>query len=148
MDKLSIQNEMAQLDRKNRDFYDELTDEERKKFSNYLMLRWGSAVQGSRELQEYYVQSTNHYLNKHYFAINRHPKLQWLAATAISPGMGNQRHTWIAPKKKDSANSELRKTLMQIMPTAKMSDIELLSQLIDRRELREYLRDNGNPDKD
>jgi hypothetical protein len=148
VDKLSIQNEMAQLDRKNRDFYDELTDEERKKFSNYLMLRWGSAVQGSRELQEYYVQSTNHYLNKHYFAINRHPKLQWLAATAISPGMGSQRHNWIAPKKKDSANSELRKTLMQIMPTAKMSDIEVLSQLIDRRELREYLRDNGSPDKD
>ena len=30
MDKLSIQNEMTQFDRKNREFYDSLTDEERK----------------------------------------------------------------------------------------------------------------------
>jgi hypothetical protein len=49
MDKLSIANEMTQFDRKNREFYNELTDEERKRFSNYLMIRWGSAVQGSRE---------------------------------------------------------------------------------------------------
>lgn len=148
MEKLSIHNEMAQLDRKNRDFYNELTDEERKKFSNFLMLRWGSSVQGSRELQEYYVQSTNHYLNKHFFAINRHPRLQWLCATAISPGMGTQRHNWIAAKKKDSGNSEVRKALMDLMPCAKMSDIDVLSQLIDRKELREYLRDHGSPDKD
>ena len=44
MDKLNIRNEMAQLDRKNRDFYDELTDEERRKFSTFLMIRWSSAV--------------------------------------------------------------------------------------------------------
>lgn len=148
MDKLSIQNEMAQLDRKNRRFYDELTDEERKKFSNYLMLRWGSAIAGSRELQEYYVQSTNHYLNKHFFAINRHPRLQWLCATAISPGLGSQKHNWIAPKKKDSGNNEVRKALMDLMPCAKLSDIEVLSQLIDKKELRDYLREHGNPDKD
>ena len=64
-DKLNIANEMRQLDLKNRNFYNELTPEERKKFSNYLMIRWGSAVQGNRELQEYYVQSCNHYFNKH-----------------------------------------------------------------------------------
>jgi hypothetical protein len=47
---------MACFDRKDRDFYNSLTDEERKKFSNYLMIRWGSSVQGSRELQEFYVK--------------------------------------------------------------------------------------------
>ena len=71
MEKLSIQNEMTQFDRKNRKFYDELTDEERKKFSNYLMIRWGSAVQGSQELQEFYLIATNERLNKHFFAINQ-----------------------------------------------------------------------------
>jgi len=60
VDKLSIQNEMMQFDRKNRLFYDSLTDEERKKFSNYLMIRWGSSIQGSAELQGYYLQSSNH----------------------------------------------------------------------------------------
>ena len=77
-DKLNIANEMRQLDRKNRNFYRELTDEERKKFSNYLMIRWASCVEGSRELQEFYLISTNERLNKHFFNISRHPELQWL----------------------------------------------------------------------
>ena len=39
VEKLSIRNEMQQFDRKNRDFYRSLTDEERRKFSPYLMIR-------------------------------------------------------------------------------------------------------------
>jgi hypothetical protein len=139
---------MAEFDLKNRSFYDDLTDGERRKFSNYLMIRWGSSVQGARELQEYYVQSCNHYLNKHFFAINRHPKLQWLSATAVSPGLGPQRHPWIAPKKKDGNGNQVKKALMELHPSMKISDIETLSQLIDPKDLRQYLRDHGNPDKD
>jgi len=148
MDKLSIQNEMAQFDKKNRDFYDELTDEERKKFSNYLMIRWGSAVQGSRELQEFYVISTNERLNKHFFSVNRHPKLQWLMASSVSPGMGVYRHQWIAPKKKDSGNNEIKKALMELYPNMKISDIEVLAAITDKKEIREYLREHGHTDKD
>ena len=148
MDKLSIQNEMAQFDLKNRDFYDDLTDEERKKFSNYLMVRWGSAVQGSAELQEFYLISTNERLNKNFFAINKHPKLQWLCATAVSPGMGTHRHQWIAPKKKDAGSNEVKKALMELYPTMKMADIEALAAVTDKKELREYLREHGGTDKD
>lgn len=148
MDKLSIQNEMAQFDRKNRDFYDSLTDEERKKFSNYLMIRWGSSVQGSRDLQEFYVIATNERLNKHFFSVNRHPKLQWLMATTVSPGMGTHRHQWIAPKKKEAGSNEVKKTLMALYPNMKMSDIEVLASMIDRKELKDHLREHGAPDKD
>ena len=109
MDKLSINNEMAVFDRKDRTFYDSLTTEERKKFSNFLMIRYGSSVTGDRELQEYYVKACNYYMNKHFFAINRHPQLQWLSATAISPGLGSQRHQWIAPKKKEHGATGFKK---------------------------------------
>lgn len=146
MDKLNINNEMACLDRKERSFYDDLTDEERKKFSNFLMIRWGSAVAGPQEMQEYYVQSTNHYLNKHFFSINRHPKLQWLCATAVSPGLGTQRHQWIAPKKKEKGSSDLKKTLMSLYPTMKIADIETLASIVDKKELRQYLIDRGSDD--
>ena len=139
---------MSQFDLKNRAFYDELTDEERKKFSNYLMIRWGSSVQGSRELQEFYVIATHERLNKHFFAVNKHPKLQWLMATAVSPGMGTHRHQWIAPKKKDAGNNEVKKALMEIYPTMKMSDIDALAAITDKKEIREYLREHGGTDKD
>jgi len=143
-DKLNISNEMRQLDAKNRDFYDELTPEERRKFSTFLMVRWGSAVDGSREIQEYYVQSTNHYLNKHFFTMHRHPKLQWLMATAASPGMGAQRHNWIAPKKKEAGASAIKKQLRELYPHLKDDEIDLMAALTDKKELAQLQRAHGN----
>lgn len=136
---------MLQFDKKNRSFYDDLTDEERKKFSPYLMIRWGSAVHGSQDLQEFYVISCNERLNKHFFAVNRHPKLQWLMATSVSPDMGAQKHQWIAPKKKDSAgNNEIKKALMDLYPTMKLSDIEILSSITSKKDLAEILKAHGD----
>lgn len=145
-DKLNIANEMSVFDCKDRTFYDSLTDEERKKFSTFLMLRWGSSIQGTRELQEYYVQSTNHYLNKHFFALSRHPKLQWLMASAVSPGMGTHRHTWIAPKKKETAAgaSAMRKQLAELFPNMKADELSLLSAITTKKELDQYVKAHGN----
>jgi len=143
-DKLNIGNEMRQLDAKNRDFYDELTPEERKKFSTFLMVRWGSAVDGSQEIQEYYVQSTNHYLNKHFFTMHRHPKLQWLMATAVSPGMGAMRHNWIAPKKKEAGASAIKKQLRELYPHFRDDEIDLMAELTDKKEIAQLQRAHGN----
>ena len=143
MDKLSIQNEMMCFDRKDRDFYSSLTDEERKKFSNFLMIRWGSSIQGSAELQHYYLQSSNHYVNKHFFAINRHPKLQWLCATAVSPGLGTQRHQWIAPKKKEAGASGIRKQIAELFPHLKDDEVELMSTINTKKDIDAYLKQLG-----
>jgi hypothetical protein len=143
MDKLSINNEMAQFDKKNRAFYDELTDEEKKKFSNFLMIRYGSSVQGSRDLQEFYLISTNERLNKNFFAINRHPKLQWLCATSISPGMGVHRHQWIATKKKEPGSTSLKKQLAELYPNMKLDELETMAAINTKKDIDEYLKKLG-----
>jgi hypothetical protein len=146
-DKLSIANEMAEFDRKNRGFYDSLTDEERKKFSNFLMIRWGSSVQGSADLQEFYLISTNERLNKRFFDINRHPKLQWLVSTTVSPGMGTHRHQWIAPKKKESGASGIRKQLAELYPHLKDDEIALMAQINTKKDIDQYLKELGEDTK-
>lgn len=145
-DRLNIRNEMREFDLKRRGFYASLTDEERKRFSNYLMIRWGATVRGSTDMEEFYVISANERLNKHFFSVNRHPELQWLMATSVSPGLGAQDHTYLKFRKKDAADNSPKKTLMDLYPTAKAGDIEVLAQLTDRRELKELLRDHGNAD--
>lgn len=142
-DKLNIANEMRMFDRKVRDFYDELTPEERKKFSPFLMIRWGSAVEGSRELQEFYVISTNERLNKHFFNLSRHPKLQWLLATTVSPGMGTPRHNWIAPKKKEPGAGSMKKQLREFYPHLKDDEIDLLASMTTKKELEQYIKQHG-----
>ena len=140
MDKLSIANEMQQFDNKNREFYATLNDEERRKFSNYLMIRWGSAVQGSRDLQEFYVIATNERLNRHFFAVNRHPRLQWLCATTVSPGLGTQRHVWIAPKKKEPGATGVRKQLAELYPHLKDDELDVMTRITTAKELADYQR--------
>ena len=146
VDKLNIHSEMQALDHKDRGFYDDLTEDERKKFSPFLMIRWGSAVQGSRELQEYYVVATNERLNKHFFTVNRHPKLQWLMATSVSPDMGAHRHTWIAPKKKDKTTKSraLDKQLMSLFPNMKTEDAKVLASLVTQDDIDQYMRDRSS----
>jgi hypothetical protein len=146
-DKLNISNELQQLDTKNRQFYRELTDEERKKFSTFLMIRWSSSVQGSADLQAYYLLSCNENLNKHFFDLSRHPELQWLSATTVSPGMGTFRHDWIKQKKRDGNNSKAVKFLRQIYPAYKQDELELLAQINSTAELKQLAREHGWDDK-
>ena len=146
-DKLNIANEMRQFDRKNRNFYQELTEDERKKFSTFLMVRWGSAVEGSRELQEFYLIATNERLNKHFFALSKHPELQWLCATTVSPDMGTPRHNWIAPKKKEPGASSVRKQLSELYPNMKDDDIAVLASITTKKEIDEHFKLMGQEKK-
>ena len=145
--KLDIINEMAQLDLRNRDFYDELNDEERKKFSTYLMLRWGSVVNGIPELQQYYLQAMNERVNKRFFELNKHPKLQWLMLTTVSPNMGKHRHEWIAYSGKTVKNKRAAK-MLELYPHIKTDEAELLAQQISDSEYKAMLIERGYSDKE
>lgn len=147
--KLDIKNEMAQFDRKNRDFYDSLDDQEKKKFAPFLMIRWGSSVAGSVDLQAYYLMSCNENLNKNFFEISaaKHKKFQWLLATTVSPGMGNQYHQWITPKKKGAGDNKAVKFLKELYPELKEDEIKLLSQINTKDDLKAHARELGWDDK-
>jgi hypothetical protein len=148
-DKLNIANEMARFDQKDRDFYDSLDEQERKKFSPYLMIRWGASVQGDADLQAYYLMSTNEHLNKNFFDISakEHKKFQWLMATTVSPGLGKQYHKWLAAGKKDSANNKTEKFLSGLYPHLKHDEIRLMAQLNTKSDLKELARAHGLDDR-
>jgi hypothetical protein len=147
VNKLDIGYEMAQLDLRNRQFYDELNDEERKKFSTYLMLRWGSVVNGIPELQQYYLQAMNERVNKRFFDINKHPKLQWLLLTTVSPNMGKHRHEWMAYSGKTAKNKRTQK-MLELYPHIKSDEAELLADIITDQQYKGMLVERGYSDKE
>ena len=149
VDKLSIKNEMAMVDGKVRDFYDDLTEEERKKFSSYLILKYTANVSGSVDLAEYYLRKCNDALNRDFFAIGKHPKLQWLCASTVSPGMGNTYHYWMkAPKKGGSSSNKERKFLQKLYPNAKEDELDMLTLLNDKATLKAHAKELGWSDKE
>ena len=120
---------LSALDRKDRGFYDRLDEDEKKGFSPFLMLRWASCVGDDPELEHYYIASTNHHANPHMLVhpLTKHPKLQWLLFTAVSPGLGTMRHNWVKPPKKPKLDG-VRGALATMHPNMKDCDLDLLSQ--------------------
>ena len=105
------------LDKKDYGYYDRLSEEQKKKFVPFMLIHFLSSVKGNRDLQGYYVMSTNHHANKYLFneLIQKHPKLQWLMLVASSPGLGKQFHQYI-PHIKDK--------VAKLREVAKSKDIE------------------------
>lgn len=147
--KLKIWNEMKMFDTKNREFYDSLEDWERKKFSPFLMIRWGSTIKTSNsELEEYYLRSTNERLNRDFFDLGKHPKLQWLLATTVSPGMGSFQHEWIKQKKSDSSGNKAKKLVRELYPHLKDDEVELFLRInTDKAALKQLARNHGWTDE-
>lgn len=150
---LEIKHEMQAFDRKDREYYDNFTDEDRKKFSTFLMLKYGANVdnkslstEDNAMLQAYYLQATNERVNKYFFDLSKHPKLQWLACTTVSPAMGNQFHYWLNAKKKEGDNKS-QKFLAKIYPNMKLDEIELMAKINDKRDLTDMARKLGWDDK-
>lgn len=147
-DKLSIKSEMAAFDRKDRTFYDSLEDHQKKKFSTYLMLRYGSCVTGSEDLQAWYLRATNERVNLNFFDVSatQHKKLQWLLCTTVSPDLGKVKHYWLPAKKADGNNKKI-KFLSNLYPAMKDNDIERLAELNSTNDLKDLAREHGWDEK-
>jgi len=143
--KLDIKRELRAVDTRDYDFYDNLTDEEKKAFSPYVLMRFVSNVQGNRDLQEWFIETTNEYVNKHHWVLSKdHKPLQWklFAATGIGQVMY---HPYIAASKKTKTN-KIEKLLMEIYPSKKLDDIKILASMMDKKDIEE-LFDNLGFDK-
>lgn len=142
-DPLSIGNEMRALDEKRYDYYDLLTDQQKKLFSPYLLLRWGACVEGSSDIASYYTVAFNEFANSNFWTLNKHRKLQWLSLCAAAPaGLGPQRHYWLGAAKKDSG-SKIKKQLLKLLPTMKTEDIDRIIEYNTAEEIAQWLLQNG-----
>jgi hypothetical protein len=144
------------LDRKDRAFYDNLTEEERKEITPYTLVRWMSAIGSYRgndstnpDIVGYYIRSVNSYVNKHMFDIpmtkdKDHKKLLWLMLTAASPGMGTFSHKYIKTATKSNA---LQKRIMSLFPNMKEDDAAALAAVSTKKEIDAYVKGYGQEDK-
>lgn len=143
--KLDIKRELNAVDTRNYKFYENLTDEEKKAFSPFILMRYTSNVQGGQELQEWFVETTNEYVNKNHWDLSKnHKELLWklFAATGIGQTMY---HQYMAAGKKEKAN-KIEKLLAEIYPAMKMADIKMLASMMDKKD-REELFDKMGFDK-
>jgi|SRR6056300_2088981 len=140
--KLPIKDILAAIDMGAKNVWDEITDEERKQVSFWLLNRYVSSVNGNREKQELAVFKTNEYYNKHYMDISKHPKLQWQLLCMSGNTKKIEFHQWIGHKKKGNSNSNGVKLLAQLYPNMKQDEVELLARISTKAELKQLAKEH------
>ena len=140
---------IAALDKKDYGYYDRLSENQRKKFVPFMLIQWMSAVKGSGDVQNYYLQSIDYHANKYLFNeyVYKHPKLQWYMMCAASPGKGKQYHQWLPQIKervsllKEPAQvKEIKEYFTKIYPKANSEDLtEYSKQFVQEQRKKMHL---------
>ena len=122
----------------------ELSEEQRKSVSFWLLNRYASAVSGNRDAQELAVVMTNEIYNKNWNELGvKHPQLQWqLLCATHNAASSIRRHNWIGFKKKTGDNSKSVKLLEQLYPNMKRDEVELLARIHTKKELKELAKEH------
>jgi hypothetical protein len=140
--KLDIKRELNAVDQKNYEFYDKLTDEERKAFSPYILMRYTASVQGDRDTQEWFLERTNEMVNKNHWDLSKnHKALLWKLFAATGAGV-NCYHPYLAAGKKEKAN-KIEKLLVELYPAMKMDEIKMLAKMMDKNDIKELFDKMG-----
>ena len=140
--KLDIKRELKAVDTRDYNFYDNLTDEEKKAFSPFILMRYTANVQGDASLQEWFLEMTNEYVNKNHWELSKnHKPLLWklFAGTGVGQSMY---HPYLAAGKKAKAN-KIEKLLAEIYPAWKLEDIKILASMMDKKDIEELFDKMG-----
>ena len=147
--KLLVKDILAAIDMNAKNVWKELSDEEKKSVSFWLLNRYVSAVQGTREDQELAVFKTNEYYNKHFNTIGvgrekGHQQLMWQLLCASGAWGKIKFHPYIGFKKKAGTNNNaILKFLEQLYPNMKQKEVELLAGISTKKELKELAEEHG-----
>lgn len=140
--KLDIKRELAAVDLKNYSFYENLTDEEKKAFSPFVLMRYVSNVQSDREIQEWFVETTNELINKNHWDLSKnHKELLWKLYAASGVGVKCY-HPYVAAGKKEKA-IKIEKLLAFLYPAMKMDEIKMLAKMMDKADIKKLLDGMG-----
>jgi hypothetical protein len=140
--KLDIKRELNAVDQRNHNFYDNLTEDEKKAFSPYILMRYTASVQGDRDVQEWYLEMTNELVNKNHWSLSKgHKALLWKLFASTGTGV-NAYHPYLASGKREKTN-KIEKLIAELNPTMKFDEIKLLADLMNKQDIEELFDKMG-----
>lgn len=151
-EKIELKDKLAAVDMNYKGLWDELDEDQRKSLKSefFILNRYISNVSSTnRDLQEHYVLTTNEYFNKHWNVLQKHPKLMWqLLCMCGHESRQIFFHQWLGFKKAKGSKNKVIKFLLEIYPTRKIDEVELLSSLMTPAEVKKLAQSYGYSDKD
>lgn len=143
--KVDIFKTLTAIDRNNRDYYNNLSDEEKKGIALVVAMRWASAVESD---EKQYPLIANMVANIGFHDLYKHPELQWLCLSLIGDGKP-RRHKWIKSSKKTNIKSpKLYDLLRKKYPLASIGELEMMNEILTIDDIKSVAEDYGYQDQD
>lgn len=135
-------------DTRNKQFYNELNEEEAKGFSPWLIQRYLSSAESSNNgIIEHYLIMTNDIINVDFSAI-KDPEMIWLLMSVVGVGK-SMKHPYIAPgggkKKKKNA---FKNWLSELHPHLDDQELDIWIEGMDKKSAKDMLEQYHVKDKD
>ena len=141
---LDIKQMMRAVDTRDKNWFQNLSEEDKKLYSPYMTLKWTASVEHKdRAVQEFYIEEANSNINKHLWTLSKnHKGLLW-QLSAMCGSTFVLFHKWIYPKKKTGSTKSKMKELQELYPTAKQVDLDLLDSTMSTKEFTALKKDHG-----
>ncbi len=137
------------IDTRNKQFYENLTEEEQKGFAAWLVMRYlSSAESATPEIIEHYLIMTNELVNTNFSELKNHPELLWKLMSVVGIGK-SVKHPYVAPGKgKKKKSNAFKAWLHEQYNHLSEQEIDLWFSNITKEQARDMLEQYQIKDKD
>ena len=104
--KLDLGKTLEAFDRRNYQYYEGLSDDLKKKFMPFVLMRFMSSAPNHGGAHEFFLQMTNFFVNKEFWLLSKYPDFQHLLLCLCGTGT-KQFHKWIPNKQTKMKWTEL-----------------------------------------
>lgn len=135
---------IKQLDNKNYQYFDTLTDEQKKEIQPYTLMRWLSTASGNESNHSIMTITVNEIVNNHFWELSKYKDLQWklLCACGLKKWM---RHQWIPMSK--SSNDKQYTIIRQFYSNLNEQDFAIKYRTLTKDDIENIYRYMGLKDK-
>jgi hypothetical protein len=108
-------------------------------------MRYISNPQGEPDIQDWFIERTNEYVNLHHWTLSKnHKDLLWKLFAATGAGFPVN-YNYLASSKKEKVK-KIEKLIAELNPTMKLNEVKMLASMMTKQDIDELL-DNMGLDK-
>ena len=100
--KLDLAKTLEAFDRRDYNYYENLSDEMKKQYAAFVLMRFMSSAPNQGSNHEYFLYAVNEFVNEEFWLLSKYPDLQHLLLCLCGTGR-KQFHKWTRNKKSTKA---------------------------------------------
>lgn len=144
--KLDLTAVLSAIDRQDFNFYNRLSEEEKKSYVPLILMRYMSSLTDQNQNTAYAILATNDLVNVGFWNLSKHVELQHMLLCLT--GLGKKQYrTWL-PNKKSKKSNKISQWLSEQNPELNETEINIMISKFSKESWESYLKDFGLDDKE